>query len=163
MFLLYSSSDEPTASRQLAKPMISARLIICLLASLVSGIVSAGTAAEDILVKSAWVRSVPPVTPTSGGYFQLENRGVKERMLVAVSSTSAGNIEIHSHRQVDGMMRMRRIPHVHIPANGSAALAPGGMHLMIFRLKKPLLAGESIPLQLQFDDGSSKSLIAEIR
>ena len=93
----------------------------------------------------------------------LTNQGTEERLLVGASSTAAGNIELHSNADEEGMMRMRRIAHVHLPGKKSVTLAPAGMHLMIFRLKQPLVAGETMDLVLQFADGSHKTITAEVK
>jgi len=94
---------------------------------------------------------------------QLTNTGEKEKLLVGVRSDIAENIELHNHTMDNGMMRMRRIAHVHLPSGKMVALTPGGMHMMIFRLKKPLVAGNVVELELQFADGSSQIVTAEVK
>jgi copper(I)-binding protein len=48
-------------------------------------------------------------------------------------------------------MRMREAGPLEVPANGKLTLAPGGLHIMLMGLKKPLAAGSSFPLTLQFE------------
>lgn len=50
-----------------------------------------------------------------------------------------------------GVMRMRKLDGVDLPSGGTIALAPGGLHMMLFGLKAPLRAGTSFPLELRFE------------
>ena len=53
---------------------------------------------------------------------------------------------------VDGIMKMRPVPEgLEIPAGQTAELAPGGYHLMLMGLKRPITQGERIPLTLKFE------------
>jgi copper(I)-binding protein len=49
------------------------------------------------------------------------------------------------------VMKMRRVQAVEVPAKGSAALQPGGFHIMLVGLKHPLQEGERFPLTLTFE------------
>jgi len=60
-------------------------------------------------------------------------------------------VEIHSMNMDGGVMRMRRLDGVDLPSSGTVALAPGGLHMMLFGLKAPLRTGESFPLELRFE------------
>lgn len=51
------------------------------------------------------------------------------------------------------MMKMQQIESVEVPASGKVEFKPGGNHLMMFGLKQPLVAGESFPITLQFENG----------
>lgn len=50
-----------------------------------------------------------------------------------------------------GVMKMRKLEGIDVPAKGSLVLEPGGMHLMLIGLKAPLAEGQSVPLELRFD------------
>lgn len=64
------------------------------------------------------------------------------------------------HTNDDGVMRMRRIPHIHLPPDKTVSLEPGGLHLMLFDLQVPLKPDDAIPVTLTFDDGSTKQVSA---
>ena len=54
--------------------------------------------------------------------------------------------------QMDGdVMRMREVGTIDVPAGGTVELQPGGLHLMLMGLKKPLVAGQAFPLTLRFE------------
>ena len=67
------------------------------------------------------------------------------------------------HSMDDGVMRMRRIPHIHLPPGQTVSLQPGGLHIMLFDLAAPLKEGDEFPLTLIFEDGSSKDVTAIVR
>jgi copper(I)-binding protein len=67
------------------------------------------------------------------------------------------------HTMDDGVMRMRRIPHIHLPPGQTVSLEPGGLHIMLFDLPAPLRVDDQVPITLIFDDGSTKDVTALVR
>jgi copper(I)-binding protein len=63
----------------------------------------------------------------------------------------------------NGMMRMSPVASIAVPANGQAELRPGGLHLMLFGLKKPLVAGDSVRVTLTLDNGARVAFTAPVR
>ncbi|WP_456446383.1 copper chaperone PCu(A)C [Thiolapillus sp.] len=124
--------------------------------------VFAGSAADDVDVSKPWAREVPPGLTTSAGFLTLHNKGSKEHRLVAAESPAAGMVELHTHINDNGVMRMRPVDDIPIPSGGMAELKPGGYHLMLMMLKKPLKSGQTMPITLEFEDGSKKEIQAEI-
>ena len=129
---------------------------------LVTQVAAAGIA-DDISVKDPYVRAVPPVVKTSAAFMQIGNSGAAEQFLVSASTPAAEAVELHMHTMDDGVMRMRKIPHIHLPPNETVALAPGGLHIMLFDLKASLNPGDLVPITLTFGDGSNKEISAEVR
>ncbi len=119
--------------------------------------------ADKISVNDPYVREVPPVIKTSAAFMRLQNSGDTERFLIAASTPAATAVELHMHTMQDGVMRMRRIAHIHLPPGETVSLQPGGLHIMLFDLTAPLKTGERVPLTLVFDDGSTKEIHAEVR
>ena len=62
----------------------------------------------------------------------------------------------------DGMMRMRRVSHIDIPANGSTELKPGSYHVMLIGLEREMKAGTAESLTLTFSDNSQKIIVAAV-
>ncbi len=58
---------------------------------------------------------------------------------------------------------MRPVENIPVAAGGTTELKPGGLHIMLMMLKKPLVAGERLNITLNFEDGSSKQIQAEVR
>ena len=89
----------------------------------------------------------------SGVFGTLENRGDQAVTLESVESPAAATVQLHRTAS-DGTMSEVDGGFV-IPAGGSFALAPGGNHIMLMDLPKPLLAGDEVALTLHFDDGTA--------
>lgn len=109
-------------------------------------------AAMDI--EDGWIRAVPPVSSTTAGYLILHNRGDTDRTLTAVSSPVAGAGEVHDMSpQEDGTRHMHHLPELVVPAGEAVVLKPGGKHLMLYQLQRPLEIGEQIEVCLAFAEG----------
>jgi len=115
-------------------------------------------ALAQVSVKDPWVRGTVPQQKATGAFMQLTS--TQDARLVSASSPVAGVVEIHEMKMQDGVMRMRPIAALELPANQHVELKPGGYHVMLMDLKKPLAAGESVPLTLTFEtrDGKTSSL-----
>jgi len=103
--------------------------------------------AGDITVESASYRPPPGGVTTGAGYMTIRNAGDAPDRLIGANSAQTASIELHTHREVDGAMRMERVEGVDVPARGSATFAPGGLHLMMFGFAP---AGEETPVTLRF-------------
>ncbi len=119
--------------------------------------------ADQVTVTDPYIRAVPPVVKTSAAFMQLQSSDASERFMVGAATPIAGAVELHMHTMDDGVMRMRRIPHIHLPSNKLVELKPGGLHVMLFDLGEPLKVGDKIPMTLEFEDGSTKEITAEVR
>ncbi len=127
-------------------------LAITLFAPLIIAACTAG-GDSDITVEEPFARETIGLGTTGAAFLVIRNSGPGEDRLIAASSPAAGNVEIHTHAMTeDGVMQMRRIDGIYIPANETVTLAPGDLHLMLFDLTAPLTAGGSFPLTLSFEN-----------
>ena len=113
---------------------------------------SAATAYAEVTVSDAWVKATRPAQKVGAAYMTLESP--QDATLVKIESPAAGTVEIHSMTMNDGIMKMRRLEDLPLPAGESVKLAPGGFHLMLFDLAKPMQAGETVPFTLHFKDSA---------
>jgi copper(I)-binding protein len=123
----------------------------------------AGDLARQIEINAPYVRAVPPGQPNSAAFMTLTNSGDVDGALVAAASPAAEVVELHTHAMVDGMMRMRRIERIDLPAGETVKLAPGGLHVMLIGLVAPLVIDETVEIRLNFDDGSERLVSAPVR
>lgn len=123
----------------------------------------AAAQAQSIAVEDARVRAVPPGSPTTAAFMTLTNPGEADRALVAAASPLAGRLELHNHAMVDGVMRMRRVEAIPLPAGETVRLAPGSWHLMMFDLAATPAEGERVTLTLTLDDGETLSVEAPVQ
>jgi len=117
-------------------------------------------AAELITVTKPWIRATAPGQTISGAFMTLVNNSEIAYALTSVSFSDASTVEIHETSMNDGMMRMRKLNQVTIPANGIAELKPGSFHIMLIGLEKDMVAGETETLTLTFSDDSQKTVEA---
>ena len=138
--------------------------LITALSLLLGGVsVFAGSAADDINVMDPWAREVPPVVSTSAAFMMLKNTGSMDHKIVSATFPGAGMVELHTHTNDNGVMRMRQVENIPVAAGGTTTLQPGGLHLMLMMLKAPLKAGDKIAITLELEDGSKKEVQAEVR
>ena len=91
------------------------------------------------------------------------NHGMKSDALISVVSDVSAKVELHSHKKDGGVMRMRRILSVPVPAHSVAELKPGGDHIMLIGLKRQLKVGDHIMLTLRFQSGATEVLKVMVR
>ncbi len=118
--------------------------------------------ADLISVEQPYVRLAPPNAPATGAFMQLRNAGERDVKLLKASNPVSRVTELHTHINDNGVMKMRPVPGIDIKAKGEAVLQPGGLHVMLIDLKAPLKEGDLVPLTLQFDDGSEKTVQAPV-
>ncbi len=113
--------------------------------------------AADVEVVEPYARATAPGQMNSAAFMQLKNTGAATR-LVSASSSASEVVELHTHQNDQGVMRMRQIEAIELPANETTTLAPGGLHIMLIGLPQALAAGSTIDLKLEFEDGDSRTL-----
>jgi len=121
------------------------------------------TWASSLMVSGAYVRATPPGVPNSAAFMMLMNHSSKDISVVAASSSVAKTLELHTHDMVNGVMRMYQVEKIDVEKNGHTMLKPGGFHVMFFGLKKPLIEGETVDLELTLSNGEKVNLEAPVK
>ena len=127
------------------------------------GSVQAQSVADQVEVQDAYVRAVPPGQPNSASFMALHNGDSQAHALVGAASPAAEVVELHTHTMLDGMMQMRPVEQIELPAGATTRLQPGGFHVMLIGLQQPLVPDQSVPLTLVFEDGSEVVVSAPVR
>lgn len=125
-----------------------ARILALWMLAIPAALSAEPAAPSAVTVTNAWAR--PSFGTVAAAYFTLNNPAPEAERLVSVSCTCAKSAEIHRSSMTDGIMEMRPVDGLDLPAHGSADLSPGGSHLMLIGLAHPLKAGEQIVLTLHF-------------
>lgn len=102
--------------------------------------------AGDIEISGAWTRATAPGQDQAGVDLTITSK--QPATLVGVSSPACKTMELHSMTTADGMMRMREVKTIELPAGKRVNLSESGYHLMLTGLKAPLKEGEIVPLTL---------------
>jgi periplasmic copper chaperone A len=106
----------------------------------------------SIQIEKPWARATPGGAKTGAAYMTIENKSGAPDRLTGASSDVAKTLQIHEMKVVNGIMKMREISGgLRVPAGGSVTLKPGGYHVMLIGLNKPLKVGEKFPLTLVFE------------
>lgn len=133
----------------------------------------ASPASTGVTIREPWARTSTMVSGAGAAYMVIENTGSSADALTGGSSDVATAVEVHETYAVQpaestgmggvpspaasgdgmgsGMMGMRRIDRLDIPAGGSVELKPGGYHIMLIGLTRELKAGEDITVTLAFE------------
>ncbi len=133
------------------------------LAFALSPMAALADAAGEVMVDAPFVRAVPPMQPNSAAFMVLHNHSGNAHAVVSASSPAAEVVELHTHTMADGMMQMRRIEQIALPAGEMVSLQPGGLHVMLIGLTGPLQVDQVVSLTLTFEDGSSTSVEAPVK
>jgi len=137
-------------------------LSLSLIATLSSMSAFAGQA-DNIKVSEPFAREVPPGAPASASFMTLENTSGEDIKIISADSAVSKVVELHTHTNDNGVMRMRKIPYIEIPASGKTELKPGGLHIMLIGPHKPLKMGQEVKVELVFEDGSKKTVAMPVK
>ena len=108
------------------------------------------TRAASIEAQDAWAR--PAQAGASAGFMALRNVGARPDRLIGAASPWVERVEVQATSMAGAVMRMRPVVGgLEIAPGRSVTLAPGGYHLMLIGLKRPLKPGDQAPLTLQFE------------
>jgi copper(I)-binding protein len=122
--------------------------------------IASTAAAADVKVDNAWARATAPAQKTAGAYAELTSTA--DAALVSATSPLAERVELHSTTFDGGVMRMRPMDRIELPAGKTVKLAPNGLHLMAIGLVRPLKPGDKLPLVLTIQSAGRPSTTLKI-
>lgn len=106
--------------------------------------------APGLEIEGGFLRASPGMAPTGAGFMTIRSTGGADR-LVAFHTPACTRPELHTHIDDNGIMRMREVPAIDVPAGGVTELKSGGLHLMLIDLTAPLKEGDVVPVTLVFE------------
>lgn len=119
--------------------------------------------AGELAVVNAWSRSTPPVAKVGVVYFTLKNDTKKSDRLLKLSTPVATKVEVHRTEELDGIARMREVAVLHVDAGQTLEFQPGGLHVMLMGLRKPLVARTTYELELLFEVAGPRKVKVTVR
>jgi copper(I)-binding protein len=169
--------------------LISAALAFALSACGAAATSNPAASAGAIQISDPWVRAAAAMgmgeakptgeamgetKPAGGGvgemggangaaYMIIRNTSATPDRLIKAESDVAKTVELHTVVQDNGVMQMRPVEAIDVPANGEATLKPGGFHVMLIGLTRDLKAGDTVDLKLQFAQAGTLDVRAEVR
>ncbi len=118
-------------------------------------------ALAQVTVKDAWVRATVAQQKATGAFMQLQS--AQEARLVAAQSPVAGVAEVHEMAMDGGVMKMRALPSLALPAGKAVELKPGGFHIMLMDLKGQVKDGDTVPVTLVVEGKDGKRQNVEVK
>lgn len=116
-----------------------------------------------IRVEQAWARPTAASAP-GAVYLSVRNSGDRPDRLIGVRSSRCAAVEIHESRVRDGRMSMVPVEGgIAVEPGTTVALEPGGFHVMLIGLEKPLSAGEHFEIALDFERSGEVTAEVEVR
>lgn len=95
-------------------------------------------------------------------YMNIANTGAADKLIKA-QTVVANTVELHTVVEENGMMQMRPVAAIDVPANGSVQLKPGGFHVMLIGVNKELKAGDKITVKLTLEKAGEREIQADVR
>jgi copper(I)-binding protein len=115
----------------------------------------------QLQVADPWVRATVPQQQATGAFMRLTSP--IDARVVEVRSPAARIVEIHEMTLQDNVMRMRAVKALDLPAGKAVHLQPGGYHVMLIDLVKPLKEGETVPLTLVVEGKDQRRETVEVQ
>ncbi len=117
-------------------------------------------ALAEVTATEAWVRATVPKQSATGAFMKLTS--TTDVALVAAESPVAGIVEVHQMVMSGNVMAMRAIDELPLPTGKTVELKPGGYHVMLMDLRKPIAAGDKVPLTLTIRGPGSKEVKLQV-
>ncbi len=132
---------------------------------LMASLIAAATLmmAGEIKIENPFVKEVAPNMKNSAAFMTIKNGGSKTVNLVSATNDASAITELHTHGKKDGMMVMYKVDKIEVPAKGEALLKPMGLHVMLIGLNKQIKEGDTVNLELKFDNGESVKIAAPVK
>ncbi|MBL1436759.1 MAG: copper chaperone PCu(A)C [Rhodobacteraceae bacterium] len=124
---------------------------------------SALPALAEINIQDPYARASSPAARVGAAFMVISNSGDEDDRLISVSSDAAKRIELHTHVITDGVAKMMEVEEGFVvPAHGEVLLQRGGYHVMMMGLTAPFVQGETITLNLVFENAGAQTLVVII-
>jgi copper(I)-binding protein len=121
-----------------------------------------GMAADNgLTVEHAWAR------PASAGqvgviYLTVRDTGAPDQ-LIGVRTPVSDDAQLHESMMNGSVMQMRPLNAAPVAPGQPLVLAPGGYHIMLMHLKRPLKIGDAVPVTLIFQSAGAMTANATVQ
>jgi copper(I)-binding protein len=125
--------------------------------TLLAAVLLAGASAlahAEVMVKDPWVRATVAQQRATGAFMELSS--TETVRVIEVRTNAAKVAEIHQMLMDNNVMKMQAVPALELKPGKVTELKPGGYHVMLMDLVKPLSAGDHVPLTLVVEGADKK-------
>ena len=137
------------------------RMLLMFIYALMANI-GAKAFAHNIELRDAWLRETPPGATNSAIYGELVNSTAGEEVLLSISSDVAKYVMLHRTSSEQQVMRMIHVEKLVVAPKSRVVLSPGGLHLMLTGLRRSLVEGDRVVVQLHFRSGIEIDAVAKV-
>lgn len=116
---------------------------------------------DGIEIENAWSRAAMQGR-VGVVYLTIIDHGAADQ-LTGVSSPLADKAELHESFSEGGVSKMRPAASLALESGKPAVLAPGGYHIMLMNLKRPLNQGDKFPITLTFANAGQMTVQVEVQ
>lgn len=113
-----------------------------------------------ISVSNGW--APPSLIGTTTGVAYVTLHSTSDDALVSITSPVAKSIELHTHLKENGILRMRKLDSIPLPANTKVTLEPRGLHIMLYKLTRPLKEGDRFKAILHFTHAKPQQVTVQV-
>ncbi|TWB23407.1 hypothetical protein FBZ89_102160 [Nitrospirillum amazonense] len=117
--------------------------------------------APTVTVTDAWSRPVPNTHIPGVVYMTVTATG--DNRLTGISTPVAAHAGLHQSQGSDGVMTMRAVDGIDLPAGQPVKLGPAGYHVMLMGLTQPLVVGKTFPLTLDLAKDGPVTVTVTVR
>lgn len=104
------------------------------------------------------IAHVIPGSSVTAAFLKIKNKSDQEISLVGASASWAKTLELHNHMMEEGVMAMRKVDKMVIPAKGELVLKSKSYHIMIFKIQEEVKLNESKKITLKFSNKETKEV-----
>ena len=116
----------------------------------------------QMTILNPWARGSFSKAKSASAYMFLKNEGRKTDQLISISSGITQKAKLHNTQSKDGVIKMNLVKELDIPNGSLVVLKPGGLHIMLFGLSKPLIEGDYFRLTLEFAKAGIKEVMFKV-
>ena len=129
----------------------------------VLGLLKTEAKSQDIEIKDAYGFEIPESFPASAIFMVIENNTENDDRMIGFKTDVADKVELHTMSNENNIMRMRRVNDYVVAAGGVHELKPGGDHVMLFKMRQGLVAGEKYDGIAVFENAGEIPVTVSIR
>lgn len=117
---------------------------------------------DSLEISNGFARATAGKAKAGAAFMTITSKGDADK-LVGFLTPACNRPELHTHIDNNGVMQMRQVEVIDVPAGGVAELKPGGLHLMMIDLNTQLIQGETLDITLVFETAGEVAVTLPIK
>ena len=119
---------------------------------------------KKVRASDPWARATSKLARTGAVYIKnIHNKGKNAVKITGFSANIAQKVQLHNTVVENGVAKMQHIEFLEIGPNKSVQFNPGGLHIMLMGLKRPLEKNSQFPLIIKFEKLGNLEIMVDIK